>query len=107
MSLDRCVAVMNGKGGVGKTSIVANVGALAAAAGYRVLLVDLDPHRQRSQRHDALDLRQHVAAATQAEHAHGDKTHGGDHARRHQNSSLVPSEGMIGNPVTGRRPEKS
>jgi cellulose biosynthesis protein BcsQ len=34
---------MNGKGGVGKTSIVANVGALAAAAGYRVLLVDLDP----------------------------------------------------------------
>lgn len=42
MSLDRCVAVMNGKGGVGKTSIVANVGALAAAAGYRVLLVDLD-----------------------------------------------------------------
>lgn len=43
MSLDRCVAVMNGKGGVGKTSIVANVGALAAAAGYRVLLVDLDP----------------------------------------------------------------
>jgi cellulose biosynthesis protein BcsQ len=34
---------MNGKGGVGKTSIVANIGALAAAAGYRVLLVDLDP----------------------------------------------------------------
>jgi cellulose biosynthesis protein BcsQ len=43
VNLDRCVAVMNGKGGVGKTSIVANVGALAAAAGYRVLLVDLDP----------------------------------------------------------------
>ena len=43
MGLMRCVAVMNGKGGVGKTSIVANIGALAAAAGYRVLLVDLDP----------------------------------------------------------------
>jgi len=41
--LDRVVAVINGKGGVGKTSIVANIGALAAAAGYRVLLVDLDP----------------------------------------------------------------
>lgn len=41
--LDRVIAVINGKGGVGKTSIVANVGALAAAAGYRVLLVDLDP----------------------------------------------------------------
>ena len=31
------------QGQVGKTSIVANVGVLAAAAGYRVLLVDLDP----------------------------------------------------------------
>ena len=41
--LDRVVAVINGKGGVGKTSIVANIGALAAAAGYRVLVVDLDP----------------------------------------------------------------
>jgi chromosome partitioning protein len=41
--LDRVVAVINGKGGVGKTSIVANLGALAAAAGYRVLLIDLDP----------------------------------------------------------------
>jgi chromosome partitioning protein len=42
-SLARTVAVINGKGGVGKTSIVANVGGLLALAGYRVLLVDLDP----------------------------------------------------------------
>lgn len=41
--LARVVAIMNGKGGVGKTSIAGNVGALAAAAGYRVLAVDLDP----------------------------------------------------------------
>ena len=34
---------MNGKGGALKTSLVANMGALAAAAGYRTLLVDLDP----------------------------------------------------------------
>lgn len=39
----RVVAVINGKGGVGKTSFVANVGGLAADAGHRVLLVDLDP----------------------------------------------------------------
>jgi len=37
------VAVVNGKGGTGKTSIVANVAGLAAAGGYRVLAVDLDP----------------------------------------------------------------
>lgn len=42
-ALARVVAVVNGKGGVGKTTITANVGGLLAAGGYRVLLVDLDP----------------------------------------------------------------
>lgn len=42
-ALNRTVAVINGKGGVGKTSIVANVGGLLALAGYHVLLIDLDP----------------------------------------------------------------
>lgn len=37
------VAVVNGKGGTGKTSVVANVAGLAAAGGYRVLAVDIDP----------------------------------------------------------------
>jgi cellulose biosynthesis protein BcsQ len=41
--VDAAIAVMNGKGGTLKTSITANVGGLAAAGGYRVLLVDLDP----------------------------------------------------------------
>jgi chromosome partitioning protein len=41
--LDNCVAVVNGKGGVGKTSIVANVAAAAALGGWRALAVDLDP----------------------------------------------------------------
>lgn len=40
--LTRVIAVTNDKGGVGKTSIVANVGGQLAAAGYRVLLVDLN-----------------------------------------------------------------
>ncbi|MET7997450.1 AAA family ATPase [Amycolatopsis sp. NPDC005232] len=39
----RVVAVMNYKGGVGKTTLTANLGAVAAARGLRVLLVDLDP----------------------------------------------------------------
>lgn len=37
------VAVVNGKGGTGKTSLVANVAGLAAEGSYRVLAVDLDP----------------------------------------------------------------
>ncbi|MGI8418005.1 MAG: ParA family protein [Nakamurella sp.] len=41
--LQRVIAVINGKGGVQKTTLVANVGGLLAASGYRVLLVDLDP----------------------------------------------------------------
>ncbi len=39
----RIIAVINGKGGAGKTTMVANLGALYALAGYRVLCVDLDP----------------------------------------------------------------
>jgi len=42
-ALGRVIAVINGKGGAGKTSIAANVGGLLAASGYSVLLVDLDP----------------------------------------------------------------
>lgn len=37
------VAVMNYKGGVGKTTLTANLGAVAASRGLRVLLIDLDP----------------------------------------------------------------
>ena len=37
------VAIANGKGGVGKTSIAANGAGTAAAGGWRVLAVDLDP----------------------------------------------------------------
>lgn len=41
-ALARVIAITNDKGGVGKTSIVANLGGQLAAAGYRVLLVDLN-----------------------------------------------------------------
>lgn len=42
-ALDRVIAVINGKGGVLKTTLTANVGGMLASNGYRVLLVDLDP----------------------------------------------------------------
>lgn len=40
---DRIIAVINGKGGVLKTTLAANVGGLLANSGYHVLIVDLDP----------------------------------------------------------------
>ena len=43
VALERCIAVINGKGGVLKTTLVANLGGMLAASGYRVLIVDLDP----------------------------------------------------------------
>lgn len=42
-SLERVIAVINGKGGVGKTTLAANTGGLMARSGYKVLLVDVDP----------------------------------------------------------------
>lgn len=54
----RIVAVVNGKGGVLKTSTAANVAGQMAAAGARVLVVDLDP--QANLIHD-LGLRDHPA----------------------------------------------
>ncbi|MBO3146334.1 ParA family protein [Dermatophilus congolensis] len=41
--LIRVLAVANGKGGVGKSTTACNVAGLAAASGWRTLLVDLDP----------------------------------------------------------------
>lgn len=39
----KTIAVINYKGGVGKTSVTANLAASLAAGGFRVLLVDMDP----------------------------------------------------------------
>lgn len=43
MAIARTVAVAQGKGGVGKTSVTTNVAGLAALAGLRTLIVDCDP----------------------------------------------------------------
>lgn len=103
--LANSLAVVNAKGGVGKTAISANVAATAALGGWRVLLVDLDPqgnlardlgYREASDEGKA--LLQAVLAASTVEPMRGvreglDVVAGGRHTRRLADLLMVASLG--------------
>ncbi len=59
--MGQIIAVLNQKGGVGKTTTTLNVGAYLAKAGHRVLLVDLDPQGNAT---SGLGLDKHTLDAT-------------------------------------------
>jgi chromosome partitioning protein len=69
--LHRAIAVVAHKGGVGKTTVTANLGGAFAALGYRVLLVDCDPQGSLS---DVLGMT--VEAPTLADVLGGEATAG-------------------------------
>src|SRR3546814_14005396 len=59
--LENVVAVTNGKGGVLKTSITANVAGVAAAGGWSVLVVDTDPQGNLARDLGPMDRTDHGA----------------------------------------------
>ncbi len=74
--LDQAIAIANGKGGVGKSSLVANMAAIAAKSNWHVLIVDLDPqgnlgsdlgYKQRGESDDGAALSQAIQFGTALE----------------------------------------
>ena len=66
--MSKILAFTNQKGGVGKTTSTANVGAGLARAGQRVLLVDLDPQANLTKGLGLVDAEQNVYGALLGEY---------------------------------------
>lgn len=76
--IDNSILTINGKGGVGKTSLTANLCSLAAASGWRVLAIDTDPQGNLArdlgvldQSDDGVNLRDAILGRTALEPLRG------------------------------------
>jgi chromosome partitioning protein len=62
------ISVVNQKGGVGKSSSVINIGAVLAASGHRVLLIDLDPQANLTQGYGVEESPNNIYSVIKGEH---------------------------------------
>ena len=83
------VAVYNMKGGVGKTTTAVNLSDLAAAAGYRTLLWDLDPQAASS---FALRVRPRVAGFSKKSLERGEELAAAVKETDYANLDLLPAD---------------
>ena len=81
------LVIVAGKGGVGKTTVAATIGEMAAATGARVLIVDVDGARGIATAFDQPDLRYDEIVLQPADAASG---RGAVHGRR-----LTPDDALI------------